>query len=140
LRRCLYFSIDKLWSVGKIYWSWDLATFLRQLGEKEGRMRELVLWDLAIHCESRPFLHESVPFMLVLTFQNYKQGAVNMETRPLPASLILVKAVGCVHLLYNDSWKAISSQMNSSCLHGQAVRPVHHSTNHTCRVNLRQLS
>jgi hypothetical protein len=62
LQRCLYFSMDKLWSVGKIYWSWDLATFLQQqLAEKEGRVRELVLWDSAIQGESRSFLPETVP-------------------------------------------------------------------------------
>jgi hypothetical protein len=62
-----------------------------------------------------------------------------MKSQLLPESVILVKAVGCVHLLYNISWK--SHQLAAGqLLHGQAVRPVHHITNHTCRVTLLQLS
>ncbi len=48
-----------------------------------------------------------------------KQGAVyNMENRPLPGSVTLAMAVGCVHLLYNNSLKShqLASQLNSSCL------------------------
>ncbi len=48
---------------------------------------------------------------------------------------------GCVHLLYNSSWKLHHLAAVQLCLgnrYGTAGRPVHHIQNHSCRNILLQ--
>jgi hypothetical protein len=70
---------------------------------------------------------------------------VNMDIRPCLPFVTAVMTEDCVHLLYiTTAGNAISSQLGS-CYQGrrygtagQAVRPIYHSTNHSCRAILPQ--
>ncbi len=74
------------------------------------------------------------------------QGAVNMESRPLPSFVTAIMTNGCVPLLYNNSWK-FHHFAAGQLLSGQPVRygkaagtarPSHTKSHLQCRVNLRQ--
>jgi hypothetical protein len=71
----------------------------------------------------------------------HQEAVHNIESRPL-LCVISVVTIVCVLLLYNSSWKChkVAAEQLEPGQSIQAVRTIHHSTNHTCRATLTKLN